>query len=158
MKTSSNAVRCEPVLTRWLLATIIVLVTLTLPVEVGRAAESRSRTDSGPLAGALGNGIRITAIHATGRNPIKEFWVIAGTRPQVGGEQAKEVVNWQPHTLRAGHEGELIWPLDKAYDEMALRVEADGYAPQVMAWLEKKKAPQNIVFELRENREPPGAC
>ena len=41
------------------------------------------------------------------------------------------VINWQPHTCRIGKEGDYVWPLAKAYDEMALRVEADGYQPQV---------------------------
>jgi hypothetical protein len=56
-------------------------------------------------------------------------------------------VSWQPHTLRIGQDGALNWPMAKAYDPMALRVEADGYAPQVFAWLEKSK-PHDVDFQL----------
>ena len=35
---------------------------------------------------------------------------------------------------------------------MALRVEADGFAPQVFNWIEKKKGPQDLYFQLEEDK------
>jgi hypothetical protein len=152
MNKSLNEIRREPALMRWLLTAVCLAATLSLPTLVVRAAEAPPPTEPDRPAAPLGNGIRVTVFDTTGRKPIKEFQVIAGVRSQAGGDPAKAVVNWQPHTLRNGHDGGLIWPLDRAYDEMALRVEADGYAPQVLAWLEKKNGPQNVVFELSPDK------
>ena len=137
-----------PVLRRRLLAMMVLVATLALPATVGRAAQAPLPIAPDRLAAEFGNGIRVTVLDATGRNPIKEFQVIAGVRSHAGGWKAKEVVNWQPHTLRQGRDGGLVWLLNRAYDEMALRVEADGYAPQVLAWLRKSQGPQDVVFEL----------
>ncbi len=90
--------------------------------------------------------IALTVFDSTGRKPVPEFRVIAGVR--AGSAGGKDTINWQPHTLRIGKDGGLLWPLDKAYDEMALRVEADGYAPQVFNWIEKKKGPQDLFFQM----------
>jgi hypothetical protein len=148
MKNSLNEARFRPALMRWLLAIMILVATLALPATVGWAAEAPVSSAPDRVAAELGNGIHVAVLDATGRNPIKAFQVIAGVRSQAGGGKAKEVVNWQPHTLRQGRDGGLVWPLDRAYDEMALRVEADGYAPQVLAWLKKSQGPQKVVFEL----------
>ena len=71
-------------------------------------------------------------LNAKGDRGIPEFRVIAGVSS--GGvasefekRTGKTVINWQPHTCRIGKDGDYVWPLDKAYAEMALRVEADGY-------------------------------
>ena len=95
--------------------------------------------------------IHVNVMDATGKNPIKEFRVVAGVKSSLGGPGIKEIINWQPHTLRSGTDGALSWPLAKAYDSMALRVEADGYAPQTFAWLDKKK-PHDVAFRLTEDR------
>jgi hypothetical protein len=148
MKHSLNEARFRPALVRWLLNIMILVATLAVPATVGWAADAPVSSAPDRLAAELGNGIHITVLDATGRNPIEAFQVIAGVRSQAGGRKAKEVVNWQPHTLRQGRDGGLVWPLDRAYDEMALRVEADGYAPQALAWLKKSQGPQSVVFEL----------
>jgi hypothetical protein len=92
----------------------------------------------------------VNVLDSSGKKPIPEFRVIAGVKSSVSG--GKDIVNWQPHTLHTGYDGGLIWPLNKAYDTMALRVEADGYEPQVFAWLEKSKGPQDLYFQLAEAR------
>jgi len=93
-------------------------------------------------------GISLSVQDTTGKTTLKEFRVIAGVR--AGSAGGKDTINWQPHTLREGKDGALLWPLDKAYDEMALRVEAEGYMPQVFNWIDKKKGPQDLVFQMLE--------
>ena len=85
------------------------------------------------------------------KTPVPEFRVIAGVKFSAGRTGEPEIITWQPHTLRLGQDGALSWPLAKAYDSMALRVEADGYAPQVFAWLEKNKA-HDVDFQLTEDK------
>jgi biopolymer transport protein ExbD len=90
--------------------------------------------------------ISLTVVDAAGQQPIGEFRVVAGVKSGVS--PGRDVVNWQPHTVRAGEAGVLIWPLDKAYDEMALRVEADGYAPQVFKWIKKSEGAREATVPL----------
>jgi len=100
--------------------------------------------------------IQISVFDATGNKPLPTFRVIAGVHSGVSDEFEKRagrpVVNWQPHTLRVGKDGDLLWPLAKAYDEMALRVEADGYQPQIWYWIRKKEGPKHIVFQLADDK------
>jgi beta-lactamase regulating signal transducer with metallopeptidase domain len=103
------------------------------------------------------SGIRISVLNAKGDRGIPEFRVIAGVKAgSVAADYEKrtgrEVVNWQPHTLRIGKEGDYTWPLAKAYDEMAIRIEADGYQPQIFAWIKKADGVQHIVFMLAEDK------
>ncbi len=103
------------------------------------------------LAEARQNGIQIKVMDAEGK-PLKDFRVIAGVPSSVSAEFEKahnvKVANWQSHTLHFGHREGLIWPLDKAYDDMALRVEADGYVPQMVAGLDRKKGGQELSFKF----------
>lgn len=107
-------------------------------------------------ATARKSGIQLNVLDSTGQHPMKEFRVIAGVPSSVSSEFEKahgtRVANWQSHTLHAGREGGLVWPLDKAYDEMALRVEVEGYVPQVFAWLDKKKGAQELVFKMIQDQ------
>jgi beta-lactamase regulating signal transducer with metallopeptidase domain len=103
------------------------------------------------------SGIRMSVLNAKGDRGIPEFRVIAGVKSgsvAADYEQrtGREVVNWQPHTLRIGKDGDFTWPLAKAYDEMAIRVEADGYEPQIFAWIKKAGGVQHIVFMLAEDK------
>jgi len=102
------------------------------------------------------NGISITVLDGTDKKPIPKFRVLAGTRPRSESAEFNKrvpshVVYWQPHTLRMGENGGCIWPLKKAYDEMTLRIEADGYQPQRSGWIRKSKGRQNIVFLLAKD-------
>ena len=113
-------------------------------------------TDPAELAAARQSGIFLKVLDSTGQHPIKEFRVISGVPSSVSSEfeksQGRRVSNWQSHTLHIGSEGALLWPLDKAYDDMALRVEADGYVPQEFAWVDKKKGAQDLVFTMVEDQ------
>ena len=64
----------------------------------------------------------------------------------------RTVINWQPHTCGIGKDGDYVWPLAKAYDEMAIRVEADGYQPQIFTGIKKANGAQHIVFLLTEDK------
>jgi hypothetical protein len=102
------------------------------------------------------SGIAITVLDAKSNRPIPEFRVLAGIRAGAVAREfeertGKEVVNWQPHTLRVGTDGHLLWPLARAYDEMALRVEADGFAPLKRSWIKKADGPRRLVLHLRED-------
>lgn len=101
------------------------------------------------FAAARRSGILLHVMDSTGRTALKTFRVIAGVRAGSAGKP--DTVNWQPHTLREGRNGGMIWPLNKAYDEMALRVEADGCEPRVYAWIDKKKGPQDLYFQLKSS-------
>ena len=108
---------------------------------------------SGLVHAVEADSIRISVFNSTGDKAIPAFRVIAGVpAPGIADEYEKRtgkaVVNWQPHTVKVGKDGEYIWPLDKAYEEMALRVEADGYVPQVYLWLKKAAGPQHLTFQL----------
>ena len=96
------------------------------------------------------SGMRISVVDNDGGKPIPEFRVVAGVKSGVS-SKIEGVVNWQPHTLRTGKDGELTWPLEKAYDEFALRVEAEGYAPQTSAWLRKSEGAKDIFFTLAKD-------
>ena len=91
--------------------------------------------------------IRINVVDSERQSPLREFRVIAGVKSGVSSE-VEGVVNWQPHTLRIGRDGVLDWPLDKAYDEMALRIEADGYRPKTSAWMKKAEGAKTVAFNL----------
>ncbi len=115
-----------------------------------------SDTDSDKTE-SVDRGITISVMNATGDRGIPEFRVIAGVSS--GGiadeyekRTGKTVINWQPHTCRIGKDGALVWPLDKAYAEMALRVEADGYQPQVVMGLKKVNGAQHIALLLTEDK------
>jgi hypothetical protein len=84
------------------------------------------------------------------QNPGPEFRVIAGTKPGTSASGAG-VINWQPHTLCIGKDGVLQWPLAKAHDEMALRVEADGCRPAVTEWIKRSEGAKDITLTLAED-------
>lgn len=113
-------------------------------------------TNPGELDTSRQNGIQLKVLDSTGQHPIKEFRVIAGVPSSVSSEFEKphdvRVANWQSHTLLVGWEGGLIWPFDKAYDEMALRIEADGHVPQMVAWLDKNKGAQELSVQMLEDK------
>jgi beta-lactamase regulating signal transducer with metallopeptidase domain len=99
------------------------------------------------------NGIRISVMNASGDRGIPEFRVIAGVSSGgVASEFEKRtgrtVINWQPHTCCIGKNGGYVWPLEQAYPEMAIRVEADGYTPQVFSGIKKTGGDQQIVCML----------
>lgn len=126
--------------------------------EKKRATEKPAQRDPTPEEiEARKNGIRISVLNAKGDRGIPEFRVIAGVSSRGVADEfekrtGRTVINWQPHTCRIGKEGDYVWPLDKAYDEMAIRVEADGYAPQVFFPIKKANGVQHIVFLLTEDQ------
>jgi hypothetical protein len=149
----------EGEMTRQLLAILIGIVLaiafLQRPIVVGQEPAKAAA----PIDPA--KALRISVFNAAGTKAIAEFRVIAGVPAgSVSGafEQrtGQSVVNWQPHTTRLGKDGELFWPLARAYDEMALRVEAAGYQPQVWAWLRKAEGPKHLVFQLADDPGVPG--
>ena len=127
------------------------------PAE-GKPSDKPAQSDPTPEEiEARKTGIRITVLNSTGDKPIPEFRVLAGISPgsvtaEFERRTGQGVINWQPHTCRIGKDGEYVWPLDKAYAEMALRVEADGYQPQIFTGLKKVNGPQHIVFMLAEDK------
>lgn len=98
----------------------------------------------------------ISVVDAQTNQSIREFQVLAGVP---GSDVSREfeartnhrVANWQPHTLRVGRDGLAEWPLERAYDEMCLRVEAEGYQPLVWRWIKKADGPRKLVFHLKRD-------
>jgi hypothetical protein len=124
------------------------------PTEDDKPVVPRDPTPEEFAARAVG--IRISVLNSKGDQGIREFRVIAGVPARYIADEyekrtGKTVVSWQPHTLKIGKDGDYVWPLDKAYDEMALRVEADGYVPQTALWLKKAAGPQHVVFMLAKD-------
>jgi hypothetical protein len=105
-------------------------------------------------------GLHITAKDETGLKP-SEFVVLAGieagsTSAEFERRTGRTVVNWQPHTVRIGKQGEYVWPLDRAYDVMYLRIEAEGYQPQIAGPVKKADGPQLVEFQLQTDRKVGG--
>ena len=118
-----------------------------------------------PLPGdkkADSNGIRITVLSQESNKAIPVFRIIAGVRasPSEGGQYEKRtgrvVINWQPHTVRIGKDGEYVWPAERGWEETAYRVEADGYVPQALYGIKKANGNQHLVFRLVEDKEQAG--
>lgn len=151
------------------LAAMLTAVTLA-PLAMLRAAPLESKQPAekptekpaqrDPTADELKareNDIRISVLNAAGDKGIPEFRVIAGVPAgSVSSDFEKRtgrtVINWQPHTCAVGKEGDYVWPLARAYDEMALRVEADGYQPQAFTGIKKANGVQHVVFQLAEDQ------
>jgi beta-lactamase regulating signal transducer with metallopeptidase domain len=105
-------------------------------------------------AAAQSEGILIMVNDANTDAPIEEFHVLAGVPSSVSQQFETDhntaVVNWQAHTIKIGRDGEFSWPADKGYAEMSLRIEADGYVPQIIHGL--KKGDQKI-FDIKLKRD-----
>ena len=99
--------------------------------------------------------IEISVVAATGGKPIERFRVVAGhavsggNGPRCSKRAGVDTVTaqWQPHTLRIGTNGRLDWPLT-GWDELILRVEADGYQMQCSKWIKKGAEPPRLEFRL----------
>jgi beta-lactamase regulating signal transducer with metallopeptidase domain len=107
------------------------------------------------------HGISISVMNAKGDRGIPEFRVIAGVNSGgVASEFEKRtgqtVISWQPHTCRVGKNGSYVWPLDKAYPEMSLRIEADGHEPQIVTGIKKANGAAQLVFLLSEDKGAAG--
>ncbi len=96
----------------------------------------------------------ISVVDAATRQPIPRFRVLAGLNGEIGvSEEVKKrhpglkFPRWLPATLREGENGTLVWPM-LPYDQIALRVEADGYQPQASARLQPMTPPATLEFAL----------
>lgn len=120
------------------------------PASAPGAQAQEPETDPKPSQ----DGITIRVLDAKDKKPIPRFRVLAGVPAQAGppplafGRRGGEVINWQPHTVRVGRDGNFVWPADRGYQEMALRVEADGYQPQRSPWIKQPNRPRQIEFQL----------
>lgn len=103
-----------------------------------------------------GKTIEISVVAATDGKPIERFRVVAGTPFPGGmvdaalkraGAEDRETAQWQPHTMKIGTRGKLDWP-STGWDEMILRVEAEGYQPQYSKWIKKSAQPAQLEFRL----------
>jgi hypothetical protein len=104
--------------------------------------------------------LHITAMDTAGAKSA-EFLVLAGveagsTSAEFEKRTGQTVVNWQPHTVRVGKGGEYAWMLDRAYDVMYLRIEAEGFKPQIAGPIKKADGPQLIEFRLEPDRQVGG--
>ena len=125
----------------------------TLLVAIAAGAPISAQEGSNPQSA----GIAVSVRDAKDDTPIARFRILAGVPARsVSAEFTKrtgrEVVNWQPHTVRVGAAGASLWPWGRAYEEMALRVEADGYQPQSSEWIFKKAGAARVEFLLVEDR------
>lgn len=118
--------------------------------EAAPAPREKSSQPDAPEAGAPAHRLRVVA--SPDGSAIPHFRVLAGVPSGVSSEFEKarnvEVITWQPHTLREGANGELLWPLERSYEKMALRVEADGFVPQVFSWLEQAKGARELTIQM----------
>lgn len=120
--------------------------------EAGPVTKPHSETPEPDAPKAATPAHRLRVLESQGLGPVRQFRVLAGVPSGVSSEFEKshgvEVITWQPHTLREGKDGELLWPLDRSYEMMALRVEADGFMPQVITGLEKANGARELTFQL----------
>lgn len=132
--------------------TIVAAFDLSSTGIFGTRANAAGGTLSFKSAPA-GSTAHAIAVQSPAGKPLPAFRVIAGVRSSVSSDFEKKhncsVVNWQSHMLREGKDGKLEWPVsERSYDEMVLRIEADGYVPQVTGWLKKADRPQEITVQL----------
>ncbi len=123
----------------------------------GELSELDAEADDG---GAL---LRVRCLDAGSGEPISDFRVISGVEIRILVEPSfaerhpgEEIVVWQPHTAAASVAGVWDKPLARAYNPLALRVEADGYVPDRHLWVDKGKGSQELVFELKKDARRKG--
>ena len=97
--------------------------------------------------------IRISVLNEKGDQGLPSFRVIAGINARAVSQPfekrtGRTVINWQPHTCRVGKDGDYFWPLERAYKEMALRVEADGYQPQLVTGVKRADGAKHLIFKM----------
>ncbi|MEX0678699.1 MAG: M56 family metallopeptidase [Pirellulales bacterium] len=119
------------------------------PASAPGAQRQEPETDPKPNQ----DGITIRVLDAKDKKPIPWFRVLAGvpggraTSRAFRERTGLEGTNWQPHTVRVG-KGEFVWPLDRRYREMTLRVEAGGYQPQMSRWINESERLGQLEFLL----------
>ncbi len=119
--------------------------------ELGKRSENRPapvRVEPESGIPAFTNSIRLKVFSKEGPMPV--FRVLAGSlkrRP----ESPDGIINWQPHTLRFGTNGLFDWPLDRGYEEMSIRVEADGYRPASTVVFKKSDGAKAFSIVLVED-------
>ena len=102
--------------------------------------------------------MQIRVIDADTGEAIPSFRFLRGAPTgDVSGEEFRkkhdvEVANWQPHLIEIGKDGTHVWPLNRAWDKTAVRIEADGYIPEVHTWIIKEQGSQEFEFHL--NKDP----
>ncbi|MEX2139591.1 MAG: hypothetical protein WD894_10040 [Pirellulales bacterium] len=104
--------------------------------------------------------LQITATGPAGEK-LQSFQVLAGVEAgSVSADFQKRtgetVVNWQPHTVRISKGRDYAWSLNRTYEVMHLRLEADGYQPQIAGPIKKADGPQRIEFQLAPDRQVAG--
>jgi hypothetical protein len=141
----------------------VVLIANLLSGAVAQAQDDSQETESSAVVGtaritkqlAGEDVLRILVVDADGNN-VGDFRVLQG----VGSESitaeyekrtGRKVVNWQPHTVTVGANGEYNWPLERTYSIAYLRVEADGYEPQVAGPIKKADGAQLVEFQLKRD-------
>jgi hypothetical protein len=146
---------------RIILQTLMVAgigVLLGLQAAYGRKPESPPRPSVPKISKLAPDAAshRITATGPNGESPL-EFLILAGV--PAGSVSAKfekrtgqTVVNWQPHTARVAKGGQYHWSREKGYDVMYLRIEAEGYQPQIAGPIKKADGPRLIEFQLDTER------
>jgi hypothetical protein len=102
----------------------------------------------------------LTATDDTGSNP-PQFLVLAGVpagsiAADFEKRTGRRAINWQPHTVRISKNGQYAWPLDRSYDVMYLRLEAEGYQTQIAGPIKKLDGPRQIEFRLQPDRQVGG--
>lgn len=121
---------------------------------------AEERTKAGLVMQRLPLAIALDVRDAQSEQPIGDFRAVAGIKTGNAEEQAdaraEPVVNWQPQSLRVGRQGALDWPLAKAFGEMVLRIEADGYVPFVWSSIRKAEGPRRIAIRLRKDPQITG--
>jgi hypothetical protein len=95
--------------------------------------------------------IELSVVAATDGKPIERFRIVSGTPfPRGMVADVRSTAQWQPHTLRIGKNGRLDWPLP-GWDELILRVEADGYQMQCSKWIKKGAEQSRLEFRLAQD-------
>lgn len=111
----------------------------------------------GPATGSAPPEVRLSVVDADTGAAIPTFRVLRGSSVgDVSGEEFRknndvEVANWQPHLTEIGKDGKHVWPLARAWDKTALRVEADGYIPQIHTWIVKAEGARALEFKMKRD-------
>lgn len=110
-----------------------------------------------PLAEDAPPEVQIRVVDAETGAAIPTFRFLRGSPVgNVSGEEFLkhndvEVANWQPHLIEIGKDGKHVWPLSRAWDKTAVRIEADGYIPEIHTWVIRDEGSQEIEFRLKKD-------
>lgn len=97
--------------------------------------------------------VRGTVVDATTGEPIPVFTVVPGESLAVNGDGFR---NWQTYQKVGGRDGHFTFEFTQSRSPQVLKIEADGYLPQVSEPVSAEDGPKELQFKLVKGSGPVG--